>query len=312
MKAVICTKYGPPEVLKLIDVEKPVPKDDEVLIKIHATSCHIGDTRIRGFKVPRMMAIPSRLYLGIFRPKHNILGMELSGEIEAMGKDVTLFKKGDKVYTYTGFEFGAYAEYICLTEKTEKNQIEKKGLVARKPSNITYEEAAVVPAGCMTALSIIKRANIKKEQKVLIYGASGSVGTFAIQLARHYGAEVTGVCSTANLAMVKSLGSRVIDYTKEDFTKNGQTYDFIFDAVGKTTKTQCKAILKENGVYYNIFYHTSKLDITGLDFLKGLIEAGELKPVMDRVYPLEQIAEAHRYVEQGHKKGNVAITVKHD
>ena len=312
MKAVICTKYGPPEVLQIKEVEKPFPKDNEVLIKIHATTCHIGDTRIRGFKVPLWQMLPSRLYLGITKPKRAILGMELAGEVEVVGKDVELYKKGDQVFAFAGFGFGAYAEYICLLEKTEDKTISQKGLVSIKPSNITFEEAAVVPAGGMTALGIITRANIKKEQKVLIYGASGSVGTYAIQLARHFGAEVTGVCSGVNIEMVKSLGaSKVIDYTKEDFTKNGQTYDYIFDAVGKTSSAQCKKSLKNNGCYYNIFSHVAKPKTTDLIFLKELIEAGELKPVIDKIYPLEQIAEAHRYVEKGHKKGNVAITVQH-
>lgn len=311
MKAVICTKYGPPEVLQIKEIEKPVPCDNEVLIKIHATTCHVGDVRIRSFKVPFWQILPSRLYLGITKPKRQILGMEIAGEIETNGKDVKLFNKGDQVFAFTGFNFGGYAEYICLPEKTQEKEISKKGLVAIKPANISYEEAAAVPAGGMTALSIIRKLNIRKGQKILIYGASGSVGTFAIQLAKYYGAEITGVCSGTNLELVKSLGAKkVIDYTKEDFTNNGPIYDFVFDAVGKLAPARGKKLLKKNGVYYNIFAHSGKPKTTDLVFLKELIEAGKLKPVIDRRYPLEQIVEAHRYVEQGHKKGNVAITLK--
>jgi NADPH:quinone reductase-like Zn-dependent oxidoreductase len=310
MKAVICTKYGPPEVLQIWELSKPVPKDNEVLIKIHATTCHIGDTRIRGFRVPAWQWIPSRLYLGVTRPKRPVLGMELAGEVEEAGKSVTLYKKGDRVFAFAGFGFGAYAEYICLPEKAGDKDYQKKGLVALKPANLTYEQAATVPAGGMTAFSIIRKLNIKKGQKVLIYGASGSVGSYAVQLAKYYGAEVTAVCSTANVDMLKPLGAdRVIDYTKEDFTKSGQRYDVIFDAVGKLAAGQAKKALKENGTYYNIMSHAHGTKASDLKALKVLIEAGHVKPVIDRCYKLEDIIEAHRYVEKGHKKGNVAITV---
>ncbi|MGD8464222.1 MAG: NAD(P)-dependent alcohol dehydrogenase [Anaerolineae bacterium] len=310
MKAIVCTEYGPPEVLQFQEVDKPAPSDNEVLIKVFATTVHRGDSRMRGLDIPGpgWQKLLARLILGIRKPRNAILGMELAGKIEAVGQDVTRFQPGDEVFASTVWSgFGAYAEYKCMAED---------GMLAQKPTNMTFEQAAAIPSGGITTLGILKMARIQPGQKVLIYGASGSVGTFAVQLAKAFGAEVTGVCSTANLELVRSLGAEtVIDYTKEDFTQRGEAYDVIFDAVDKF-EGDYKIALKESGVYLNVDASSDKIKARDrpslLAELKELAEAGKLQAVIDRRYPWEQIVEAHRYVDQGHKKGNVVITVAHD
>ena len=304
MNAIVYEKYGPPEVLHFQELEKPVPKNKEVLIKVYATTVHRGDTRMRSFTVPRSMWIMARLALGIRGPRKKIQGMELAGEIEAVGKDVTRFKVGDQVFASTfGSGFGGYAEYKCMPEE---------GIIATMPSNLTYEQAAAgLATGGQTALQFLRKAKIKRGQKVLVYGASGSVGSFGVQLAKHFGADVTGVCSAANLEVVKSLGAdKVIDYTKEDFTEGNERYDIVFDAVGKLSKPKCKKALAPKGTFVSVHDKLDKEDAENLVFLVELVEAGKLMPLIDRTYPWEQIVEAHRYVDRGHKKGNVVITVK--
>lgn len=322
MKAIVATAYGAPEVLQLQEVEKPTPKDNEILVKVRATTVNVGDSRMRSFTVPPIFWLPARMTLGFSKPKSPIFGMELAGEVEAVGRAVTRFRPGDQVLAST-FEqqFGAHAEYKCLPED---------GAVVIKPQHLSYAEATTLPISAHTALYFLKAANIKPGQRVLINGASGAVGTFAVQLAKYLGAEVTGVCSTSNVALVTSLGAdRVIDYTQESFTKRGEVYDIIFDTIGKTTFSQCQGALKANGYYLHTVMvgaaviglwsaiTTGKHVIGGtavpradsLAVLKELTEAGQLKPVIDRCYPLDQMVEAHRYVDQGHKKGSVVIMV---
>jgi NADPH:quinone reductase-like Zn-dependent oxidoreductase len=329
MKAIIWTRYGPPEVLQLQEVEKPVPKDDQVLIKVNATSVTAGDCETRRLALPLGLSIPVRLYAGFSRPQRiPILGQELAGMVEEAGKNVTAFRAGDPVFGTTGFGFGAYAEYVCLKVGTGGTD----GALAPKPINLTDEEAAVVPTAGLEALHYLRKANIQPGKKVLIIGAGGSIGTFAIQLARHFGAEVTGVDSTEKLELLRALGAnQVIDYTKDDYTKNASGYDLIIDLVGKHRVSRRLKLLKPGGYYFLAYAwpahillaiwtsltSSKKLKIDSasqtqvdLIYLTELIEAGVIKAVIDRCYPLEQAAEAHRYAESGHKQGNVAITVK--
>ena len=330
MKAIVYENYGPPDVLQLKEIEKPTPKDTEVLVKVHATTVTIGDTIMRSFNLPPIpgwQKFMARLILGWRKPKRPILGMELAGEVESVGRNVTRFKPGDPVFASTfAVNFGGYVEYKCLPEN---------GVLALKPANLTYEEAAAIPGAGQTAWQCLKKGKIQPGQKVLIYGASGAVGTYAVQLAsHHFGADVTGVCSTANVELVRSLGAtHVVDYTKEDFTRNGETYDVIVDTAGTAPFSRSKASLKEGGRLLMVLgglpdmlqipwvsMTSNKKVIAGpaaeraddLRFLAELAQAGEFKPVIDRRYPFEQIAEAHSYVDTGHKKGNVIITLERD
>ncbi|WP_280771536.1 NAD(P)-dependent alcohol dehydrogenase [Salipaludibacillus daqingensis] len=331
MRAITSTEFGPPDVLKLSEVEKPVPKDDEVLIRVSATSVKYGDLVARNFKgvSPKEFNMPflfwffAKIFFGFRKPKIKILGSEFAGEIESVGKDVTSFKKGDQTFGYLGQNMGAYAEYICVSNK---------GVLAIKPINMTDEEAAVTPYGAMMSWSLLRKGKIKRGQKVLIIGASGGLGSAAVQIAKHEGAEVTGVCGTSRLAFVKSLGAdRVIDYHKEDFTVNGETYDLIFDILGKSSFSVCKNLLEPNGRYLLASFKMKDLlqmlvtnirsskkvvcaiasgRMEDLMTVKELIEKGKIKSVIDRRFPLEQTADAHRYVESGNQKGHVVITVK--
>ncbi|MBI5957934.1 MAG: NAD(P)-dependent alcohol dehydrogenase [Chloroflexi bacterium] len=322
MKAIVATQYGPPEVLELREVAKPVPKENQVLVKVHATTVTAGDSRVRSFTVPRSAWLPARLTLGLRKPRKAIPGMVLAGEVESVGSAVKRFQKGDQVYAYDITRLSTYAGYACVAEDSA---------LALKPSTVSYEEAAAIPFGGITALYFLKRGKIHSGQRVLIYGASGSVGTAVIQLAKFFGAEVTAVCSTANVEMVKSLGAdHVIDYTKQDFTTGGETYDIIFDTVGKSLLSSSLRSLKEDGSYLQAVAGPAQLiqmqwasmrsgktliggtavpTAESLAYLSELVDKGKLKPVIDRCYPLEQMVEAHRYVDQGHKKGNVVITV---
>lgn len=319
MKAVVYEKYGSPDVLELKEIAKPVPENNEILIKIHATTVNRTDCGLR--KAEPFIA---RFFTGILRPKNKILGAEFAGEIEAVGKDVTEFKKGDRVFGHSGDKMGTHAEYICLTEDDP---------VAIKPDNMSYEQAASVCDGAILAWTYLSKANIQKGQRVLINGASGSIGTEGVQIAKYLGAEVTGVCSTTNLELVSSLGADwVVDYTKEDFTKDDQMYEVVFDAVGKSSFSHCKNILKSGGIYFStelgpmsqnpfldiwtskfgnkkVMFPLPKYTKQDVIFFKKLIEEGHIKAVIDRKYPLEQIKEAYRYVETGHKKGNVVIVM---
>lgn len=334
MKAIVYTRYGAPDVLELKEVARPTPGDHELLIRVHATTVSTGDLIARNmgnisprrFSMPMPLWLPTRLAFGFRRPRKTILGAELAGEVEAVGKDVKRFRAGDQVFAYRGADFGAYAEYLCMPEG---------GCVAAKPANMTYEEAAGVPYGAITALSLLRKAQLQPGQRILILGASGGIGSAAVQLAgSHFGAEVTGVCSTPRLELVRALGAvKAIDYTTDDFTRGGETYDLIFDVLGKSSFSLCRGSLKQNGRYLPVSFKTRQLfqmlwtSMTGgkkvtcalsdekpedLILIKELVEAGKLRSIIDRRFPLERAAEAHAYVEQGHRKGSVVITLDRD
>ncbi len=328
MKAILWTKYGSPEGLQPQEIDQPSQKDDEILIKVHATTVTAGDCEMRRLELPLALSLPVRLYAGLIRPKRlRILGQEFAGEVVEVGRKVKTYQVGDQVFGTTGFGFGAYAEYICLSA----NPGDADGVLAAKPQNLSYEEAAAVPTAGLEALHYMRKAKVQPGKKVLIIGAGGSIGTFSIQLAKHFGAEVTGVDSTGKLEMMRSLGAdQVVDYTGEDYTKNEDTYDLIIDVVGKHSVAQRLKLLKKEGIYFLAFAKPSHIllgfwtSLTGtrrvkiesakqtkedLIYLKKLIEEGKLISVIDRCFPLEQVPEAHRYVERGGKKGNVCITL---
>lgn len=300
MKAIVCTKSGSPDVLQLVELDRPIPKQNEILVKVKASSVTIGDVKLR--RISRFITVPLGFLFG-FKPM-KITGVEFAGIVEAIGSDVNLFSKGDHVYgTTTGLEYGGNAEYVCVPEKS------KMGVLIKKPDNISFIDAAVLSVGAMTALYFLKKADIKNGQKIIIYGASGSVGTYAVQLAKYFGLEITAVCSTNNIELVKSLGADiVIDYHTEDFRKSTITYDIIFDAVGKITKSSCKKVLKKNGYFLSVKSLT-KEKVEHINFINKLTENKRLKPVIDKIFTLDKVKEAHYYVEQGHKKGNVVINV---
>jgi alcohol dehydrogenase len=307
MKAVVCTSWGPPEVLRIADVERPTPRKGEVRIRVVATAVTASDCIGRALKAPARYRILAQLVMGFKGPRQPILGMVLSGEIESVGRNVRSFKPGDQIFGLSRWKVGGYAEYACYSEN---------GLLATKPSNLSYDEAAALPYGGLLAMHLVRSAAIRTGQRVLVYGASGAIGTATVQLARHFGARVTGVCSTRNLALVQSLGAEsVVDYTREDFANGKERYDVIFDAVGrrKSAAAMLRAgdALTPNGKAISIDDNWPKLLVEDLPFLKRLAESGELTPVIDRRYPLEEIVEAHRYVEEGHKRGNVIVTVGH-
>jgi NADPH:quinone reductase-like Zn-dependent oxidoreductase len=311
MRAIICTRYGPPDVLQAAEVPKPVPLEHEVLIRIHATTCHIGDVLVRGAMVPLSIQLPFRLYMGILKPKHKILGMELSGVVEAVGSAVRRFKADDAVLAFAGFSLGGYAEYLCLPEDGSDIQ---KGLVEHKPAAMSFVEAAAgLATGGLTALSMLRKADVRPGRSVLVYGASGSVGMYAVQLAKRFGAEVTGVCSTRNLALVQSLGAgKVIDYTKNELETCAETFDVVFDAVGKLSAALARKLSAPSGLRLSVVKHAGsvrRMTTAELKFLVGLVDAGELRTFIDREYPLDRIVDAHTYVQQGHKRGHVVINV---